>query len=319
MKREIFNTSPRLKIPLAILLILISLSSSAQFNNVFNQTGPPGYKNQQEQTKEQKQNEDSVFTSVPSFTIKQYFSALLGKDTMKIGHMWIGSIILPGTAQIYNREYWKLPIIYGSIGAFAYGGYHNNMNFLRSGDLKFKSRRDLFYGGAFLAYWGSVMDGVISFKSDNKHLPGRASLFTAMVPGLGQAYNGDYWKIPIFYGGYIVTGYLIYSNNNEYLKYKNLYNQATTPGSEYSGNLSAPTLKYYRDTYRRLRDYSILSGALVYILNIVDANVFAYMKDFDVSDDLSMKMSPTFVDPIYPLLTKNESPRALGLKFQFTF
>ena len=87
---------------------------------------------------------------------------------MRINHMWLGSIILPGTAQIYNREYWKLPIVYGSISGFMYAGYRSNLEYMNTGDTKYQTMRDLFYVGAALSYWGSMMDGVANYKYHKK-------------------------------------------------------------------------------------------------------------------------------------------------------
>ena len=63
--------------------------------------------------------------SAALFSFKEFFGGLAHKNTMKIGTMFAGSVVLPGTAQIYNKDYWKLPIVYGGIGALAgTGGYY---------------------------------------------------------------------------------------------------------------------------------------------------------------------------------------------------
>lgn len=299
---------------IVILLILVTSALNAQVTKIFTPVGPPGSTQQnQENNKEEKYEPKK-----PSYTLKRYFKSLAGRDSMRINHMWLGSIILPGTAQIYNREYWKLPIVYGSISGFMSAGYRSNLEYMNTGDTKYQTMRDLFYVGAALSYWGSMMDGVANYKYHKKVLPARASLYSTLLPGLGQAYNGDYWKIPIFYGGFITCGYFIYSNQNQYLRYKDLYNWASQPGSDYNGKYSVETLKWYRDTYRRYRDYSIIAGALVYVLNIVDANVFAHLQDFDVSDDLSMNIRPAMITPLNPQYAYNQSP-SVGIKINLTF
>ena len=156
------------------------------------------------------------------FSFKEYFGALGHKNTIKIGNMFGGSVLLPGTAQIYNKQYWKLPIIYGGIGVCAgLGGYylHEYNKTRKAYDAYFKglpTNTDMMVGappvlnnkarvtgtwlmvGAGLFYWGSLMDGVVNYHSDRNPLPGRATIYSILLPGLGQAYNGEYWKIPIY-------------------------------------------------------------------------------------------------------------------------
>lgn len=301
------------KFTIVILTLLVSLSVRGQFLGNMRQTGPPGSTQQNVNLPER-----DAKPRPPEYTLKRYFKSLAHKDSLNLSRLWFGSIILPGTAQIYNRDYWKLPVLYGGIAGFIYGGVHNNGLFQETGDNSYRLRRNIFYAAAALTYWGGILDGAASFKYKKDVLPARASIYSAMLPGLGQAYNGDYWKIPIIYGGFIATGYFISSNNQQYRFYKDLYNQATTVGSGYSGGASAETIKYYRDSYRRMRDYSILAGVVVYALNVIDANVFAHLKDFDISDDLSASFSPAFIEPIDKRFTNNINP-ALGLSINFTF
>lgn len=304
------------RILVLILLSLISFSLNAQFTGTFDPVRPPGSTTGQNQNPNAQINDDEPVK--PSYTFKRYFKSLLGKDSMKIDNMWLGSLILPGTAQIYNRQYWKIPIIYGGLGSFMYAGYQSNMKFQETGDTKFKTRRDLFYAGAALTYWSSVMDGLANYKYYKPVLPARASLYSAMLPGLGQAYNGDYWKIPIFYGGFIVTGFFIHENQSEYRRFNNLYNWASEENSTYDGQYSVSSLKWFKDTYRRYRDYSILSGALVYILNIVDANVFAHLRNFDISEDLSLNVNPAMIGTLNPSYAINV-PQTFGLEVKLKF
>jgi hypothetical protein len=229
--------------------------------------------------------------------------------------MWFVSHLVPGYSQAYNRQYWKLPVVYGAIGASLYFGYQNNLKYMDTGDDRYSRSRDLWYAGAFLAYWGTVLDGVINYKSKMAVLPGRASLYSTLIPGLGQAYNGDYWKIPIYCGGLMVSGYLIQFNNMQYQRYRRDYSNP-----EYAGRLSPDNLKWYRDTYRRYRDYSVLVGIGIYALTIIDANIFAYLRDFDVSDDLSLNIRPGIIDPVYPTrYASTVQPLSVGLKMNISF
>jgi hypothetical protein len=146
-------------------------------------------------------------------------------------------------------------------------------------------------------------------------LPGRASLFSTLIPGLGQAYNRDYWKIPIYCGGLMVCGYFIQFNNMQYQRYRNYYNNP-----DYSGPINSDNLKWYRDTYRRYRDYSILAGIAVYALTVLDANIFAYFRDWDVSDDLTMNIRPGILDPVRTAKYATASPPlSVGLKMNIYF
>jgi hypothetical protein len=153
------------------------------------------------------QNDTATTRRKPSFTPKMYFRALVRKDSMNISNMFAGSVFLPGTAQIYNKQAWKLPIIYGGIGGFIGGAVASNVKYQREGKDSDKKMRNIMIAGAVATYYLSLMDGVVSYKSDTKPLPARATILSALLPGLGQAYNGDYWHIPIFYGGFAISGY----------------------------------------------------------------------------------------------------------------
>ncbi len=128
------------------------------------------------------------------------------------------------------------------------------------------------------------------------HSPIKASLFSAILPGAGQVYNRKYWKIPVIYGAFAGLGYLAKWNNERYQIYRKAYrfridgNPLTT--DEFEGRYSDSDLKLIRDYYRRNRDLSLIFATLVYVLNIVDASVDAHLFYFDVSDNLSMQLTP---------------------------
>ncbi len=288
--------------------LLVSLSSYGQVNNSFINTGPPGAQSTIQQNATQ--DEEVIMSTEPSFTIKRYFKSLAHKDTMKVQQMAIGSMILPGTAQIYNKQYWKLPIVYGSIGGCIGGAVAS----------KGKDAQNYFIAGAVALYWGSVLDGVISYKSKEKPLPARASMLSAIVPGLGQAYNGDYWKIPIFYTGLGVCAYCWSSNQKQYDRYRNMYLQLQD--ETYTGNLTEDNIKWYRDQYRRYRDYSIIATVLVYALNIIDANVFAHFSSFDISDDITFNVEPALINTVAPMgnnYAANGQGQSFGLQMNLKF
>lgn len=124
--------------------------------------------------------------------------------------------------------------------------------------------------------------------------PRRAMLMSAVLPGLGQGYNKQFWKIPIVYAGIGGFAYMFITNNNEYKFYrKNVIAEydndpATLNTSGYSGeNAQLEKLRF-----KKYRDFAAIGMGFIYLLNIIDANVSAHLKTFDVSDDLSIHITP---------------------------
>ncbi len=152
-----------------------------------------------------------------------------------------------------------------------------------------------------------------------KHDPRKATRRSAMIPGWGQAYNREYWKIPLVYGALAIPTGLFFYNNNWYTKTKFAYEakykaEVYKDSSNYAAidpqlvGLSSASLQSYRNTFRRDRDYSILFFLLAWGLNVVDATVFGHLKDFDVSSDLSMNVKPNL----------NPTTRTPGLTLTFS-
>jgi len=146
-------------------------------------------------------------------------------------------------------------------------------------------------------------DDSVAFYQVNKWSePGKVALMSAVIPGLGQAYNKSYWKIPIIYAGGIGLGYAIISNHNQYISFRRAYEMRTDGDSttidEYVGKYNqVATLSKGRDQYRRWRDLSILYSFLAYGINIAEAYVYAHLKNFDISDELSMQVHPDIMQP----------------------
>lgn len=160
-----------------------------------------------------------------------------------------------------------------------------------------------------------------------KHSPKKATIFSAVLPGLGQIYNKKYWKLPIIYGGFGVLTYFIITNNNYYKTYKNDFITINNPTSSSYTPLVDSLLHQYpnatipelsnalqssRDYYRRNRDLSYILTGLLYILNIVDADVDAHLFYFDVSDKLTLNWKPTFYQA-----TNFKNYPGLSLKLNF--
>ena len=282
----------------AIVLALLAVNASAQFKkDAF----------QQQYNDDKASSKDSVDVL---FSFKEYFGGLSHKNELKIGTLFAGSLVFVGGEQIYNKQYWKLPIVYstilGSVGAGIYLNTQGNHDAAK-----------YCFIGAGVAYWATHFDGVISYKTDKYPLPGKATLFSLLCPGLGQAYNGEFWKIPIYLGGMGVAYYFYDTNNINYQRYRRIYKEATNKETEYTGPITADQALYYRDVFRRYRDYSILALAAVYLLQVIDANVFSYMHDFEIVDDMALSITPAVLPPAdqYAL---NPSPTfglSLGLRF----
>lgn len=148
------------------------------------------------------------------------------------------------------------------------------------------------------------------------HSPRKATIYSAVLPGLGQIYNKKYWKVPLIYIGFGTFGYFINYNNNLYTQYRQAYSDIvdSDPNTNSfvklnidnhwnlndSGQLKqfADRLKNAKETARRNRDLVIISTAAFYTLNIIDASVDANFFDFDMSDDLSFEWIP---GPVYCL------------------
>ncbi|MFY0254386.1 DUF5683 domain-containing protein [Chitinophaga sp. 30R24] len=133
------------------------------------------------------------------------------------------------------------------------------------------------------------------------HSPRKAALYSAVLPGLGQAYNREYWKIPLVYAAIGTCTYFFIDNMNTYKLFRDAYRLRVdgNPDTNDTGETvkyDTESLKLNRDQFRQYVDYSVLFFVLAYGLNIVDATVFAHLRSFDMSDDLSMRVSPTLIN-----------------------
>lgn len=248
------------------------------------------------------------------FSFKAFFGGLAHKQSTSLKDLTVGSAIFIGGNQIYQKQYWKLPIIYGGIGAGIYGGIHFNQKFQSTGETRYQTYRDLSIAGAGLVWWASLMDGVIQYKGLRSPEPSKSTFYSVLLPGLGQIYNGEAWKVPIYWGLLGGTLHFAHENNVQYQRWRGIYNQATSTeeGVERPPQ-SAETAKYYRDSYRRIRDYCILGIAIAYVLQVVDANVFAYMQQFEVDDNITLQVAPVMVPNQYAAAPT--VGMSIGLKF----
>ena len=142
--------------------------------------------------------------------------------------------------------------------------------------------------------------------------PKRALWLALVLPGAGQIYNRKFWKLPIFYGGFVGCAYAMRWNNQMYHDYSQAYldimdDEPTTHSYDSflhlgvqitSDNLSRyqELFRKRKDRYRRWRDLSFFCLVGVYALSVVDAYVDASLSEFDISNDLSMRVSPTVIN-----------------------
>jgi len=127
--------------------------------------------------------------------------------------------------------------------------------------------------------------------------PGRAALYSIILPGAGQIYNGSYWKAPIVWGLIGTMGTVMAFNINQYKDYDSRYKDALTAEMEGNpnpdpGGLSSSQLFDLRTEANKGRQLSIILFSFVWIGNSVEAYVDAHLKEFDVSDDLSIRIKP---------------------------
>lgn len=133
-----------------------------------------------------------------------------------------------------------------------------------------------------------------------KHNPRLGAWMSTVLPGSGQLYNKKYWKIPVIY---IAGGALVYStlyNSEKYHLARNAYIMALRDDihPDFIG-YDSEQLKSIKDSYRRYRDLSIIGLTLLYVINIVDATVDGYLFDYDVTDDLSLRVEPSIMNNYY--------------------
>lgn len=284
--------------------------------------------------------------SLPAPPRRRFFS-----DSMSLSKMcWI-STVLPGYGQIYNKQYWKLPILYGvfgtSLGMFIHEGstyrplkkqYEamTDLSLERTPELdelqrrmiRSNTRRQLYLAAAIGSYIYFIGDAAVNYATNEVSAVKKATTLAFICPSAGQIYNKSYWKVPVVLGGFASMAYCIDWNNRGYQRFKKAYrlksewdkaDPETRPAQspdEFHGRYSAEFLKNLKDNNRRNRDLCIIATAGIYLLQVVDAHVDAHLKDFDVSDDLAVKMTPTLD---YAYIPGRGGRPVSGFKLTFSF
>ena len=127
--------------------------------------------------------------------------------------------------------------------------------------------------------------------------PNRAAMYSAVFPGLGQAYNKKYWKLPIIYGGSAVLVYFLNYNNKMYQESGNslIAIRDDDPRTQpFDPDISETSYERATDYWRRNRDLLIIGAIVLYALNIVEAHVDAHLSGFTIQENLSMKIRPAW-------------------------
>lgn len=146
-------------------------------------------------------------------------------------------------------------------------------------------------------------------------IPKKSALYSAILPGLGQAYNKQYWKLGVVIAGLGAAAYFYDFNNTEYHRFRNAYikridNNPNTPlpdDKDAFPQYQAEDLNTRQNQYRQYLEYTVVFTTVGYALNILDAYVAANLKSFDVNEDISFHTKPTFEN------------RQLGLALVFKF
>ena len=158
---------------------------------------------------------------------------------------------------------------------------------------------------------------IVNYKIDPL-APARAAFYSAIIPGLGQAKNKKYWKIPIIYAA-LGTGLYFYTDNNKvYKRYRNAYKSrlAGFIDDEFYGLGTTPILSNEaliraQQTLRRNKELSLLITIGLYALNILEANVDAHLLQYNVDNNLAIKPYLEFETP------KNSAQFGLTLNINF--
>ena len=163
-----------------------------------------------------------------------------------------------------------------------------------------------------------VTNNAVTKKEIDPLAPSKAAFYSAVLPGLGQAYNKKYWKIPIVIAG-ITGGILVYDFNTKQLnRYRDAYKRrlAGFTDDEFYGPGTTPQISddgliRAQRQFRRNKDISLLVTIGIYALNIIDANVDAHLLQYNVDENLAIRPHIQYNE------MENSSDLGLTLNFKF--
>ena len=274
-------------------------------------------------------------------------------DSMSLKRVCLTSAVLPGFGQIYNKQYWKLPILYGTLGAslglclWSNSKYQPlnskfesmtdqslfrtpEMNAIQREMYKYNTMRNVFMISTIASYIYFLGDACIKYSTAEVSPVNKATTLAMICPGAGQVFNKSYWRVPIVIGGFATTIYCIDWNNRGYQRFKKAYrlksaydaNPELYPNGsqdEFNGRYSTSFLKNLRNSYRRNRDLCIILTAGLYILQIIDAHVDAHLRSYDISRDLSVSLTPVVGYSYNRMSPYSGGGATLGMNMGFTF
>ena len=273
-------------------------------------------------------------------TLKKERYNWLFRDSLSFSLVTAVSAVVPGFAQLYEENYWKIPVEYAAISLPLIAGLNQNKIYKRykaeydvmkanpnttqadrtpvqTKMLKHQNYRTLLWGAAVASYMGFLVDGVMNYPSDLSHIQ-KATTLSLVCPGAGQIYNGSYWKVPIVVAGMASMFYVIDWNQRGYDRFKTAYDLATDGDDSTVGefpNTSDESLRSIKNAYRRNRDLAIIGTVAVYLVQVADAHIDAHMQAYDITDNLSME--------VHPQITQTAGPDGLtinlGFSMSFTF
>ena len=263
--------------------------------------------------------------TIAADTIKKERYNKIFRDSLSFTIVTAASAVVPGFAQLYEENYWKIPVEYAAIGLPLWAGINQHKIYKRykveydalkanpnttqadrtpvqTKMLKHQNYSTLLWGAAVASYMGFLVDGVMNYPSDLSHIQ-KATTLSLVCPGAGQIYNGSYWKVPIVVAGMASMIYVIDWNQRGYDRFKTAYDLATDGDDNTVGefpNTSEESLRSIKNAYRRNRDLAIIGTVAVYLVQVADAHIDAHMQAYDISDNLSMKIQPQITQTAGP-------------------
>ena len=168
-------------------------------------------------------------------------------------------------------------------------------------------------------YTENTVNSAVLDTAKTNHSPKLAGWLSTALPGLGQAYNKKYWKVPVIYVAFGTITYFLIDNNTQYQKYREAYILRTDDdetNDDIMPRYTVENLRVLKNKYWKKRDFDVILLAVVYVLNILDAVVDAHFYTYDISEDLSLHINPV-VKPVIGFGSSNSSMAGLSLSLSF--